>query len=53
MISTPDLIEQFLKLGYQILPAELQPGTLENPQYLAERPWEMLEYIIGLEGAKD
>ncbi|MDR2540525.1 MAG: methyltransferase domain-containing protein [Candidatus Peribacteria bacterium] len=47
--STPELIEQFQALGYQILPSELKPGTLENPEYLAERPWELVEYLVSLE----
>lgn len=53
MTSTPELIHQFKKIWFQVLPWELKPGTLENPEYIAQRPWELVEYIVALANAQN
>lgn len=49
--STPDLIEQYEALGFQVLPVEL--ADRHRPTFAADPPWRVLDTLIaaGLGGA--
>jgi len=46
LCSTPKVIEQFLALGFQVLPAEL--SSLDPPRYRARTPLELLTCAVEL-----
>ncbi len=43
-VSTPSVIEMYEKLGFQILPLELEKR--DPPSYHTERTWEIVELIV-------